>query len=223
MSKFISILLLSLLVSSTAHAQVPVTDAVSIADRAVKHAEALAQWGAQLQQLEGQLRATEQQLEAAVGNRGFGRLHDSADIRAMALDVWQSDYQKDMDPESGRESPICRVYGINEQKELCERALSQDVTDAQLLSQTYAQAIARGEQIRKLMSEINATSDPKGISELQARIAAEQAFIASEQVRLELFKAASSIEGEHRLREKREVQAKLNERRGLAPLTYEEQ
>jgi len=53
--------------------------------------------------------------------------------------------------------------------------------------QAYAGAQARLAQIESLMGQIDQTNDPKGIEELQARIAIEQAAVQNEATKLELI------------------------------------
>jgi type IV secretion system protein VirB5 len=66
----------------------------------------------------------------------------------------------------------------------------------------YDAARDRLNQIDQLMARINSTQDPKDIAELQGRIAAEQAMIANEQTKLQMY--AMVAEAEDRLQEQRE-------------------
>jgi type IV secretion system protein VirB5 len=60
------------------------------------------------------------------------------------------------------------------------------ITDKAVGLQAYQGLQGRMKQVDNLMAEIKNTSDPKGISELQARIAIEQAYIQNEMTKLQL-------------------------------------
>ncbi|WP_249263275.1 type IV secretion system protein, partial [Xanthomonas axonopodis] len=82
----------------------------------------------------------------------------------------------------------------------------------------YEAAKSRLDQISSLMGEINKTQDPKAIAELQGRIASEQAMIANEETKLQLFQMMAVAEEKIQQQRQREINAKLNSRRGYSPL-----
>ncbi|CCG39522.1 putative type iv secretion system domain protein [Xanthomonas citri pv. mangiferaeindicae LMG 941] len=55
-------------------------------------------------------------------------------------------------------------------------------------------AMKRADQIQSLIGQINGTSDPKAIAELQARIAGEQAQVSNEMVKLQLVSMLQQAE-----------------------------
>ena len=85
----------------------------------------------------------------------------------------------------------------------------------------YDAARDRLNQIDQLMGRITTTQDPKDIAELQGRIAAEQAMIANEQTKLQMY--AMVAEAENRLQEQREQETIMEEaakRGGLEPMNF---
>src|SRR5690606_22269497 len=60
--------------------------------------------------------------------------------------------------------------------------------------QAFDTASQRWDQIQGLMSQINSTTDPKAIAELQARINSEQAAIQNEQTKLQMFQMLAQVE-----------------------------
>ncbi len=79
-------------------------------------------------------------------------------------------------------------------KTLCERAASKAAQDKAFADDAFDRARSRWDQIEGLMRQINQTHDPKGIAELQARIASETAMIQNEQVKMNLYAMAAQAE-----------------------------
>jgi type IV secretion system protein VirB5 len=69
----------------------------------------------------------------------------------------------------------------------CQAALAQPYQQKGLLQDAMTAAAGRLSQIQSLMNQINATSDPKAVQEIQARIGAENALLAHEATQLQML------------------------------------
>lgn len=109
------------------------------------------------------------------------------------------------------------------QRTACEAAAVKPAQDKAFAGEAYAAAKSRLDQINSLMGQINQTQDPKAIAELQGRIASEQAMIANEQTKLQLFQMMAQADEKLQEQRQREINAKQLARRGyldLQPLTF---
>jgi type IV secretion system protein VirB5 len=88
----------------------------------------------------------------------------------------------------------------------------------------FDQAKSRISQIQSLMQQINQTQDPKAIAELQARMAAEQAMIQNEQIKMQLYAMAAQAEEKMQKQQLNQINAKRWASRqgasGVTPLTF---
>ena len=73
-----------------------------------------------------------------------------------------------------------------QQARIVERSRATALADKAVGLKAFEGARARLSQIEALMAQINRTRDPKGIQELQARIAVEQAAVQNETTKLQL-------------------------------------
>jgi len=80
------------------------------------------------------------------------------------------------------------------QAEIAARSRATSLTDKAVGVQAFEGAKARLAQIEALMAEVNRTQDPKGIAELQARIAIEQAAVGNEATKLQLVAMLQAAE-----------------------------
>ena len=83
------------------------------------------------------------------------------------------------------------------QARIAARSRSTALTDKAIGLRAFDGARARLAQIEQLMTQIDRTRDPKGIQELQARLAVEQAAIQNEATKLQLV--AMLMRAEERL------------------------
>lgn len=190
-----------------AHAQgIPVIDAANLA-QAVQQVTA---WSQQLAQMENQLNQLRAQYTAISGVRGFGDLLNNPTLQNYIPSNWQSVYQS---VRSGGYSGLTgaaqslrnasAIYNCQDQTgagwgsndtATCNRALNKTFQDKAYAQQAYQSSMDRMTQIQGLISQISQTQDPKGIAELQARLAGEQAALNDEQTKLGLFKQLSEAE-----------------------------
>ncbi|RMN57896.1 Minor pilin of type IV secretion complex [Pseudomonas syringae pv. apii] len=83
----------------------------------------------------------------------------------------------------------------------------------------YDQAKGRLRQLDQLMGQIDKTQDPKGIAELQGRIAAEQAMIQNEQTKLQMFQMVAQAEDRVQEQRQHELNAQILDKRGFKTRT----
>jgi type IV secretion system protein VirB5 len=82
------------------------------------------------------------------------------------------------------------------QRIFCQSQMAQPYQAKALWQQALQSANGRMAQVQGLISAINATSDPKAIAELQARIAGEQALIEHERSRAQMLRDLVQAERE---------------------------
>lgn len=203
------LLIACVLLSSSANAQIPVTDVAGIASRAIEHGLTIQEWIKQIDEMRKQYEKMRQTHEALTGVRNLGDVFDKPELRKYLPDDWVRLHRALK--WSGYEGLVRKgveIYSENKVHDACEHIELDDLrldceTRAVSPSQNQGDAIeaydlvaARGEQLSALQEQINTTQDPKAIAELQARISIEQATIANETTRLNL---ASSIADSERL------------------------
>ena len=159
---------------------IPVWDAV-----AMTHAlQELAAMAEQLTAVQAQLAETKRQVDALTGSRGLGGIANNPALRAA------------LPPDAGALIDAAGALASRADSLLAEEAArpggAAALARARQMAATreasglraYEAGTARLGQIDALMNAINTTTDPKGIAELQARIAVEQATVATEAHRL---------------------------------------
>ncbi|AIJ69220.1 MULTISPECIES: P-type DNA transfer protein VirB5 [Brucella] len=227
MKKIILSFAFALTVTSTAHAQLPVTDAGSIAQNLANHLEQMVKFAQQIEQLKQQFEEQKMQFDALTGNRGLGDILRDPTLRSYLPHNWRDLYEAVM---SGgylaaagetanllRKSQVydpCASISDKDQRIACEAKVVKPVQDKVMTSKAYDATDKRLQEIESLMQEINKTGDPKAIAELQGRIESENAMIQNEDTRLHLYQQMA--EAQDRLLDERqhELDAKDNARRG---------
>lgn len=197
--KMVTQLFLAALVASaacgTVHAQgIPVFDASNVA-------QAIAQVG----QLEQQVQQEIQLFNSLNGSRGFGALL-STHVTANSLPAnWMSTYtaiqrsgSAGLTASAQALRSASQLYNCTDQtgvdQQLCQRQLNKPFQDKAFGMQAYQTELQELNQIQSLMQKIDATQDPKGIAELQARIQAESTTVGNETTKLQLFRMLSEAE-----------------------------
>ena len=172
----------ALLVWSTAAPAggIPVWDVVAMTNAL----QELASMAEQLTALKAQLQATEQQVAALTGARGLGGIANNPALRA-ALPAEAANLIDAAGALSTRANALladeaARPGGAAALARARQMAATREASGLR----AYEAGTARLGQIDVLMNAINTTTDPKGIAELQARIAVEQATVATEAHRL---------------------------------------
>ncbi|MCC4621437.1 P-type DNA transfer protein VirB5 [Xanthomonas cassavae CFBP 4642] len=230
MKKYALILAATLALSGTAFAGVPVT-VIADVPAITNQIETMAKWKAQYDQMVSQINQMQKQYDAVTGPRGLGQIMNNPALR----DYLPSDWQKVYDSVrtggyNGLSGSAAAIYDANKvfdacgrmaagaQRTACEAAAVKPAQDKAFAGEAYAAAKSRLDQINSLMGQINQTQDPKAIAELQGRIASEQAMIANEQTKLQLFQMMAQADEKLQEQRQREINAKLNARRGYSAL-----
>ncbi|WP_081080253.1 P-type DNA transfer protein VirB5 [Burkholderia cepacia] len=178
-----------------AHGQgIPVYDAQNVV-------QAIATVG----QLKQQVQQEIQIYQSTVGTRGFGALLSNPVVADSLPSNWQSVYTA---IQSGGYAGLTgsaqamrsasQIYNCEDQtgidQRLCQRALNKPYQDKAFGLQAYQTELEELNQIQSLAQQINATQDPKGIAELQARIQTESTAVGNEMTKLQLFRMLAETE-----------------------------
>lgn len=206
---------------------IPVIDTASIADRQMQHVETILKWKTQYDQMTNQINQLKTTYDSMTGTRGMGQIFNNEDLKSYLPSDWQEIY--DAVKEGGYEGltgtakdvyeankifDMCASLTIEDQRLACEARAVKPSQDKGFALDAYEKAKNRLNQIDQLMTQIDATTDPKEIAELQGRIASEQAMIANEQTKLQLYAMVAKAEDRVQQQRKREINAKANARRG---------
>jgi type IV secretion system protein VirB5 len=138
-----------------------------------------------------QIRQLDAQVASINGTRGLGTAFDSAALRNyVPANAFTTVNAIDASGYAGltatartlRDSGM--VYNCLDRagaaRTICQASLAQPYQEKALLQDAMRAASGRLAQIGSLMGQINATSDQKGVLEIQARIGAENALLAHE-------------------------------------------
>ena len=220
-------IVLSIAASTAIAGGIPVIDTVSIADRQAQHLETILKWKTQYDQMTSQIDQLKTTYDSMTGSRGMGQIMNNPELKDYLPTDWQEIY--DVVKEGGYEGltgtakdvyeankifDMCASLTIADQRLACEARAVKPSQDKGFALDAYEKAKSRLNQIDQLMTQINATTDPKEIAELQGRIASEQAMIANEQTKLQLYAMVAKAEDRVQQQRKREINAKANARRG---------
>ncbi len=167
-------------------------------------AQQMGSWANQLNQMKQQLTQQTNTYTAMTGNRGLGNVLPLANSVRNYLPQGASELlgvvNNSSNSYSGMASQIQALVAHNailsngklsamnllpSQQKLITDGRTNTAAIQSIASQGMANASARFNYLQSLMSQINTTTDPKTIAELQARIAAEQTMMSNEQIKLE--------------------------------------
>lgn len=166
--------------------------------------EQLAQMAQQLQQMKAQLTQQTSTFQAMTGNRGLGTVLPLANSLRNYLPQGASDMLSVLNNTSNSYSGMgSQIQALVKNNAILSNAalttmnmspeqmklLSDSRTNAAAIQSIAAQGMANASMrfgyLQSLMSQINATTDPKAIAELNARIGAEQTMMTNEQTKLQ--------------------------------------
>lgn len=181
---------LSFALASSGHAQIPVSITASIPDT-LNQVAIMKQWATQYQQMTGQISQMKSQYASMTGSRGLGQINNNPSLRTYLPDQWTGIYDK---VKSGNLSGISSVAsGIYSSEGFDSNAIGARRRQDEILAankamamRSYDQTQARLNNINALMAQADATQDMKAAADLQNRVAAENAMIQNEQIRLNL-------------------------------------
>lgn len=150
----------ALLAALPARAQIPVTDAINIAQEAYQHIETLGKWVQQYQQLKAQIELYTYQLESLTGKRGLGGIFNALQAEGLV-------------PDDVKQIVLLATDAQAKLQQI-DQVVKNGITHTTL----------RQTQLQQLLRQIDATEDPKAIAELQARMSGEQVAVQNEGNRL---------------------------------------
>ena len=225
------VIVLSIAVSIGATAQVsasgiPVIDVAKIANDTANQAANIAKYIQMIQQYKQQIDQMKQQYDSLTGSRGLGMILNDPALRDYLppewMDVYNSINSGGYSGLSGAAEAVLDANGLltacdrqdNANKLICQRNLAKIAQDKAWAMDAFDKAQDRWDQIQSLMGQINTTSDPKAIAELQARINSEQAAIQNEQTKLQMFQMLAQVEDRLIEQQQREANAQDLARRG---------
>ncbi|MDP3613969.1 MAG: P-type DNA transfer protein VirB5 [Rubrivivax sp.] len=194
------------LVPQPAAAQMAVFDSAAVANQAtqITHmTNQLSQLKSTYDQITSQLQQAKQQYESMTGARGFGDQINNPQLRKYL----PADYKKVYDLAQGGgykgiSGTIDTVLAaekltgtVAEQMAAIRSRQTRSLATNKLIADDgFAGAEARLDQLEQLRQQISQTQDAKGVAELQARIAVEQAAIAGEATKLQLLALMAQAE-----------------------------
>ena len=196
---------------SCAQAQIPVTDVASL----TQQIQQVVSWGQQLQQMKSQLQQQQQIYQSMSGGRGLGSLLNNPTLKNALPADWQKVYSAIQN--GGYQGLTGSAKAIRDANKIfdcsavaptlaaiCQRQANKSSQDKAYALDAYTSAQARLDNIQGLMGQIDETTDAKSISELGARIQAEQAMIQNEQTKLQMFRMMADAEKDLIDQQKRE-------------------
>jgi type IV secretion system protein VirB5 len=171
----------------------------------------------QIDQLKSQLNQAKQQYEAMTGTRNLGSILNNPELKQTLPTQWQTVYSTGRSANydiSGSIANIIKEEKYNGsidsmQKSIQERSQKSAATDKAIGLKAYEDAEKRLSQIESLMQKIDTTKDPKGIEELQARIAIEQTMIQNETTKLQMISQLQQAEKQLIQEQKNEMNRRI--------------
>lgn len=194
------VLAMSVLMASAAYAGgIPVIDAANI----VNTLENIKKWELQLTAMRDQFNQQVQQYTALTGNRGFGNLLNDPSLKKYLPDDWKNVYNQVLSPVL--EHPAICVGFAGVELTRCEAQAKKHYQDQQGFENAYNTSVALQSQIQGLINEINSTTDPKSIGELQARIAGEQTKVQNAMMQMQLSTQLAEVKNKLVIQQQKEA------------------
>lgn len=188
---------------------IPVIDVAHIAETVMQYQEMIKQ----LETLNSQLNQAKQQYESLTGSRGLGNLARST---GAIPKNWQETLASMQNGELGQLSKQ-----IRESASLLDEDFFADVdeaikgnldesmasyTDQQALNQSfYDTATSRAQKMESLANQIDSATDMKAISDLQARVAVEQAQLTNELIKIQSLNQIAQQKRETRAQQQQQA------------------
>lgn len=197
MKKLARVVILPLtLLSYPAAAQMAVFDSANV-KQSINQVEA---WKRQYQQMVQQQQQLQSQLGALTGSRGLGMIANNPQLRAIVPDSTAATFDalratggKSMTPAAQAIRAATRIYDCQnlagQNRSACQAVLNTTAQIQALQQSALAGLGGRIAQLQTLQSQINTTTDPKAIGELQARIQVEAAQVSNDTNRVLIMNA----------------------------------
>lgn len=206
MKKFSAAVFFAVSVNS-AHAGIPVVDAIGNVNLALQYAKQILQYTTQLEELTEAINTVTElknTYKAVTGNRGLGTImNGTADqlARRYLPDAYGSvQALSGPSPVTGygtlqsavtalkttvSSTPSSTYSGTPDALALFNGQVNSLATQQALGESAYGAVVGRTTNLENLIATIGSATDPKAIAEIQARISAEQALIENEAVRIQ--------------------------------------
>lgn len=172
---------------------IPTFDAVAAAN----FIKDMQQMKEQLDTMRGSLEEAKRMYQAVSGNRGYGNIFNNPELAKHLPQEWKDVYNRVNNPTygdlTGQIAGVLEDFGASSGNSTQNyegyktRMDEANATHKVMGMQAFEGAQQRLAQINQLMGQINSATDPKAISDLQARISVEQAAIQNENTKLQLM------------------------------------
>jgi type IV secretion system protein VirB5 len=197
--------------ASVANAGIPVIDGANLANSV----QQVIAWGKQFQQMREQYTHMQQQFESMNGSRGIAGLLNNPQLYNYLPQNFQSVLSADGSGGINASALMTQLQvqtigdtGLNPGSaagKLFQNSQNQNAVFRMLGERGYSAMNQRLNQLSSLTSRIDSATDPKAIADLQARISAEQGFIANEQAKLNILAQMQAAQDRIRQQQSREV------------------
>ena len=209
---------------------VPTVDAAKLAQDEKNHALNMAKYLEMIQQYKNQLRQMETTYKSISGTRNLGNLLNDPQFASYLPDDWKKVYNSVQNGgykgltgtakairDGARILDACKGKQ-GEAKQRCEQMADKSAQDYGLASDAFDKATSRWDQIQGLLGQINKTTDPKAIAELQARINGETAALQNEQTKLQMMQMMAAAQDKIMEQADREATVKAMREAKYVPL-----
>jgi type IV secretion system protein VirB5 len=194
---FAALVLVGSFASGGAFAQMPVT-ITSTVPGTTFHLEDIAKYAEQIDQMKAEVTQLQNTYNSLTGTRGIGQLFQNPSLVNMLPGNWQGVYnqaanggfsgitgsvQSIISAEQGLQNGTIAQGG----QAVMNRQFQTAAYDKAMGEEAYQSSMQRLNNIQGLMGQINSSTDPKAIADLQARIQGEQMAIQNEQTKVQLM------------------------------------
>lgn len=213
-----AILAMTFFVSTASHAQWAVIDAAAIKQQI----EQVAAWKKQFAQMQNQLQTQKETFQSMNGSRGMAALVNNPSLRSYL----PKDYKQILNSGFGNSAQIradAKKFGIENTKldargdaaKAFENSANQAAVNRATAEEGYKQASDRFAGIQQLLDKVNDAPDPKAISDLQARIQAEQVMLQNENIKLQMLSQLALAQKD--LANQQATEIRMKSSKGIVP------
>lgn len=208
--------------ASVANAGIPVIDAANLANSV----QQVIAWGQQFQQMQSQFQQLQQQFQSMNGSRGIANLLNNPNLYNYLPPDFAQVLAADGSGGTAQSAALMTQLklldidqtGIDPNSQvgkMFKNSQNQNAVFRILGEQGYTAMNQRIQQLSGLKNRIDSATDPKAIADLQARIGAEQGFIANEQAKLNVI--AQMQQAQERIRQQQGREVIMKSTRGTMP------
>ncbi len=213
--------------ASGAHAQIPVTDAMSLAQQI----QQVMAWAQQYQQMVQQYQTMTNQLNAIKGGRGMGQLLNLPGVRQELPTDFLGEFDRLRNSGAGGASNEAQAiyasiqkfnctaqFPTNQMGRLsCEASAMVHPTNLSLINRSIASSQGRVSQLQGLMGAIDGAQDIKAAQDLSNRINIEMALLHNEKAMMDMALAQQERQAKLLDQQKKEAGIKRLTEAGFNP------